>query len=37
MKSIVTDQILKEKLKERPNYTLIRKLQQMLDEKKVKN
>jgi hypothetical protein len=37
MKSIVTDQILKEKLKERPNYKLIRKLQQMLDEKKVKN
>jgi len=37
MKSIITDQILKEKLKARPNYKLIRKLQQMLDEKKIKD
>jgi len=31
MKKIIQDQILKEKLKARPDFNLIRKLQQMLD------
>lgn len=32
MKSIIINQILKEKLKPRPNFKLIRKLQQLLDD-----
>jgi len=31
MKEKILKQILKEKLKDRPNYVLIRKLQQLLD------
>jgi hypothetical protein len=34
MKSTIVNQILKEKLKPRPNFKLIRKLQQLLDRKK---
>ena len=31
MKTIIIDQIIKEKLKTRPDYKLIQKLQQMID------
>jgi hypothetical protein len=34
MKDHINKQILKEKLKKKPNFKLIRKLQQLLDKKK---
>ncbi len=34
MKEHITSQIIKEKLKPKPNYKLIRKLQQLLDQPK---
>ncbi len=37
MKEHITSQIIKEKLKPKPNYNLIRKLQQLLDEPKKKS
>ena len=36
MKENIYSQILKEKLKDRPNYKLIRKLQQLLDHEEQK-
>lgn len=37
MKSIIINQILKEKLKPRPNFKLIQKLQQLLDKSNFQN
>ena len=37
MKTIIIDQIIKEKLKIRPDYKLIQKLQQMIDQEEVKD
>ena len=37
MKDQINEQIIREKLKPKPNYNLIRKLQQLLDEPKKKS